>query len=244
MTPIAQPPYMRAVLGVIFFSLALNATKAQVTVSQDTNSRRNGCAISDTLKPTKTLSGTYTEEATKKNVEGTVVLCATVDGHGKVTDVSPLSGPPELLQASMDAARRWQFEAPAKAPAFTQIQMTYSLTKACSEGKGTDAGDIVTTIVPMDEKKGDLKIVGKLFQPRPAYPEVARAERRRGQLYLSIVVDPDGSVSDVRITKSLDGLLDKSAVETVRTWRFKVSPGAGPTTFSVTLSYRIPCLDH
>jgi len=122
--------------------------------------------------------------------------------------------------------------------------MTYSLTKACPDGKGMDVGDIVTTIVPTEDHEGDLKILGKLFQPSPRYPEAARAERRRGQLYLSIVVNPDGSVSDVRITKPLDELLDKPAVETVRTWRFKVSPGVNPTRFSVTLSFRIPCLDN
>ena len=121
--------------------------------------------------------------------------------------------------------------------------MTYSLTKPCPDGKGWDAGDIVTTIVPIEEHEGDLKILGKLLQPRPPYPEAARAERRRGQLYLSIVVNPDRNVSDVQITKSLDGPLDKPAVETVRTWKFKVSPGGRPTRFSVTLSFRIPCLD-
>lgn len=107
-----------------------------------------------------------------------------------------------------------------------------------------DEGDIVTTIIPAEEKTGDLKILGKLYQPWPSYPEAARAERRRGQLYLSVVVNPDGSVSDVRITKSLDELLDESALETVRTWSFKVSAGGRPTRFSVTLSFRIPCLDH
>jgi TonB family protein len=159
-------------------------------------------------------------------------------------DVSPLSGPPELLELSMDAARKWQFEAPPKAPASTKIEMRYGLTKACPEGKGSDAGDMVVTIVPANaEKVGDLKILGKLYQPWPPYPEAARAERRRGQLYLSVVVNPDGSVTDVRIVRPLDELLDKSAVETVRTWRFKVSPEGKATSFSVTLSFRIPCLD-
>ncbi|HXN50824.1 MAG TPA: energy transducer TonB [Candidatus Acidoferrum sp.] len=245
MTPALLPMSMRAVLFVTFATIVLNVTEPEVALCQNINSRRNNCTISENLKPTKTVSGTYTEEATKKNVEGTVVLCVTVDGHGKVTDISPLSGPPELLQLSSDAARQWQFEAPPKAPASTKIEMSYSLTKACPEGKGSDAGDIVVTIVPTDDEQlGNLKIIGRLYQPWPPYPEAARAERRRGQLYLSIVVNPDGSVSDVRITKSLDELLDKPAVETVRTWRFKVSPGGRPTRFSVTLSFRIPCLDH
>jgi TonB family protein len=244
MTPCLLRTFVRAVLGLVTAAFALSLAEPQTALCQNADSRRNKCAISEILKPTKTVAGVYTEEATKKNAEGTVVLCVTVDGHGRVTDVSPLSGPSELLQLSMDAARQWQFEPPAKAPASTTMEMSYSLTKPCPEGKGSDAGDIVTTIVPTEEKVGDLKIIGKPYQPWPPYPEVARAERRRGQLYLDIVVNPDGSVSDVRIAKSLDELLDKLAVETVRTWRFKVSPGGRPTSFSVTLSFRIPCLDH
>jgi hypothetical protein len=40
----------------------------------------------------------------------------------------------------------------------------------------TREGDIVTTIVPTDEKPGDLRIVGKLYQPWPPYPEATRNE--------------------------------------------------------------------
>src|SRR5437879_6447052 len=193
MTPGLLPTSMRAVLFMTFAKFALNVTEPAVAFCQNTKSRRSECAISENLKPTKTVSGTYTDDAAKKNVEGTVVLCVTVDGHGRVTDVSPLSGPSELLKLSMDAARQWQFEAPPKAPASTKIEMRYSLTKACPEGKGSDTGDIVVTIVPTNaEKVGDLKILGKLYQPWPPYPEAARAERRRGQLYLSVVVNPDG----------------------------------------------------
>ena len=237
-----EPQLMRApTLAMTMFILSMACPGS--ALCQNDQGHRNDCAVSENLKIKKSVPGTYTEEAITKNAEGTVVLCLTVDGHGKVTDVSPISGPQELLQLSMNAARQWEFEAPPKAPAHTQIEMTYRLTKACPEGKGSDQGDIVTTIVPTEEHEGDLKILGKLAQPWPPYPEAARAERRRGQLYLSIVVNPDGSVSDVQITKPLDELLDKPAVETVRTWRFKVSPGGKPTRFSVTLSFRIPCLD-
>lgn len=235
---------MRTVAFAIFAALALNVIKPLVALGQSADSQRNGCSASEILKPTKTVSGTYTEEATKKNVEGTVVVCVTVDGNGRVIDVRPLSGPSELLQPSMDAARRWRFEAPRKAPASSTLEMKYSLTKPCPEGKGFDAGDVVVTIVLTDaEKVGDLKILGKLDQASPPYPEAARAERTRGQLHLSIVVNPDGSVTGVRIVKPLDELLDNPAVETVRTWKFKVSPEGKATRFSVTLNFRIPCLD-
>jgi TonB family protein len=237
---------MRAVLWVTFAAYGFNLLAPQTAQSQNTNSQQNECATSEILKATtKTLPGTYTEEAEKNNIEGTVVLCLTVDARGKVTDVRPLSGPSLLFQSSVDAAKKWQFEPPRMAPASTKAEMTYRMTKACPEGKGSDVGEIVVTVVPTEhETLGDLKIIGKVSQALPLYPEAARAERRRGQLYLSILVNPDGSVTDVRITKSLDELLDKLAVETVRTWRFKVSSGGKPTSFSVTLSFRIPCLDH
>jgi TonB family protein len=224
---------------------ALNLLAPSTAHAQNTNSQQNECATGEILKPTKTPDGTYTEEAVKNNVEGTVVLCLTVDGHGKVTEVRPLSGPSQLLQSSVGAAKKWEFEPPQKAPALTKAEMTYSMTKRCPEGKGSDVGEIVVTIVPSEDgKDGGLKIIGNEHRPLPRYPEAARSQRIRGQLYLDMVVNPDGSVTDVRITKSLDELLDKLALETVRTWRFKVSSVGKPTYFSVTLSFRIPCLDH
>jgi outer membrane biosynthesis protein TonB len=51
-------------------------------------------------------------------------------------------------------------------------------------------------------------------------------------------------VVDAEIVKSLDEVLDKPALETVRTWQFKVTTGGKTTVFPVTLSFQIPCLDH
>jgi protein TonB len=38
---------------------------------------------------------------------------------------------------------------------------------------------------------------------------------------LKIVVDAQGNVSEVKVTKSLEKGLDESAVNTVKTWKFK-----------------------
>ena len=44
------------------------------------------------------------------------------------------------------------------------------------EFRSATEGDIVTTIVLSGEKPGDLRIVGKLYQPWPPYPEATRNE--------------------------------------------------------------------
>jgi TonB family protein len=243
-------PFMLAFLCGASAVSALTVIEPASAGAQETTSRQDACRISQNLKPTKTFAGTYTDEALRKGVEGTVVLCVTVDDQGRVTDVSALSGPPELIQLSIDAAKRWQFEPPSKAPAATRIEFGYNgLSKPCPNGgKGMDNGDIKVDIGTghvIEGEQGDaLKIVGQLYQPRPPYPEKARASWLRGQLYLSIVVNPDGEVVDAKIVKSLDEVLDKPALETVRTWRFKVNTGGKTTVFPVTLSFLIPCLDH
>jgi TonB family protein len=190
------------------------------------------------------MSGTYSDDARKKMVEGTVVVCVTVDTYGKVTNVSPVSGPPELVQSTVDAAKKWQFEPPAKAPAAAKVETTYRISGACPDAS-SDAGEITVDIRPdLEGGRTDvLKLLGSDFRPLPDYPEIARSQRRRGQLYLSLVVNPDGTVTDVRVVKSLDELLDRLALEKVRTWRFNVSVGGQATRFFLTLSYRIPCFD-
>jgi TonB family protein len=242
-------PYM----GVLFFWASSFSAQTVIapasTGAQKTTSRPDACEIGQNLKPTKTIPGIYTDEASRKGVEGTVVLCVTVNASGIVTDVTIRSGPSELFQPSIDAAKQWQFEPPSKSPAAVLIEIGYSLTKPCPDGgKGFDAGDIKVEIgtgkVIEGEQVDALKIVGNIYRPWPPYPEKARAEWRRGQLYLSIVVNPDGGVGDAEIVKSLDEALDKPALEMVRTWRFKVTPGSKTTIFPVTLSFQIPCLDH
>src|SRR6267154_1758750 len=88
MMPSLTPTSMRAVLWVTFAAYGFDVLAAQTAHSQNTNSRQNECTTTEILKPTtKTLPGSYTEEAEKNNIEGTVVLCLTVDARGKVTDV-------------------------------------------------------------------------------------------------------------------------------------------------------------
>jgi protein TonB len=59
---------------------------------------------------------------------------------------------------------------------------------------------------------------------------------------LDIVVTTDGTVSDVKVTKSLDKTLDKEAVQTVRTWKFLPAMKAGkpvPFKTDVAISFRL-----
>lgn len=51
----------------------------------------------------------YPPEAKKAGIEGTVILGATIDGEGKVTDIKVLESVPGLDQAAVGALKQWVF---------------------------------------------------------------------------------------------------------------------------------------
>ena len=56
----------------------------------------------------------------------------------------------------------------------------------------------------------------------PAYPAMARRLGEEGEVQLDIHVAQDGAVDEVRLKKSSgSGLLDRTAIDTVKKWRFK-----------------------
>lgn len=59
------------------------------------------------------------------------------------------------------------------------------------------------------------------LNPRPPYPEIARRRGYQGTAVLLVRVMKDGSVGEVRLAQSSGyEILDRSALETVKTWRF------------------------
>ena len=58
-------------------------------------------------------------------------------------------------------------------------------------------------------------------QVKPQYSAKAKDAKVQGTVLIECVVETDGSVGDVRVTKSLDEDLDLEAVKAVRQWRLE-----------------------
>lgn len=77
-----------------------------------------------------------------------------------------------------------------------------------------------------------------LRRPQPAYTPDAMRARLQGVVVLNCVVRPDGTCSDIRVTKSLDTAfgLDQQAIASAREWRFRPGTRFGePVPVLVTL---------
>jgi TonB family protein len=64
----------------------------------------------DTRKSVKTVPPVYPAIAAKMRVEGAVKLDATIDSDGSVSDVKVVSGHQLLVNAAVDAVKKWKYE--------------------------------------------------------------------------------------------------------------------------------------
>lgn len=57
--------------------------------------------------------------------------------------------------------------------------------------------------------------------PSPEAPQQSSGKGKEGVSVLSIIVEPDGSTSHIRVVKPVGHGLDEKAVDAVKTWKFK-----------------------
>ena len=93
--------------------------------------------VGGSIKPpaqTKQVNPPYPPEAQAKNVQGVVIMEATIGADGKVTDVRVLRSIPLLDQAALDAVRQWEY-APTvvngiTVPVVMTVTVNFTLTPA------------------------------------------------------------------------------------------------------------------
>jgi TonB family protein len=110
-----------------------------------------------------------------------------------------------------------------------------------SRVKGTDQALVVLlTAVPAVRiyKPGEAGVTNPtvISDVKPQYTPDALKARIEGTVTVECVVRPDGSVSDIRVVKSLDPDLDQQAIKAARQWRFAPGMKDGkPVPVRVTL---------
>jgi TonB family protein len=125
-----------------------------------------------------------------------------------------------IARAAADAARQWRYDPPFKAPISFPVTFRFG-----PEPAPTEMG---TQVVPAGSASNDGALrVGeagitapkKITDVRPVYPAVARAANVQGVVIIEARIEPDGSVSDAKVIKSIP-LLDQAALDAVKQWRF------------------------
>lgn len=150
----------------------------------------------------------YPPDAREQGVEGVVVIEATVDAAGTVTNARAVSSPhASLTTAALEAVRQWRFEPPARAP----IMFTVTVRFALDETTGAHAA----------------------VNPAAVYPAAARQSGVAGAVLLAVTTDATGRPTDVRPVRGAPVLVE-AAVDAVRQWKID-PPQETPTLAGVNV---------
>jgi protein TonB len=82
------------------------------------------------------------------------------------------------------------------------------------EGTETDGPFFLVEVMP-SFKGGGLEKFREWIKNRTSYPQAAIDKKIRGKVYLTFIVEKDGSVSNVTVVKGVDPLLDDEAVKVI-----------------------------
>jgi TonB family protein len=173
----------------------------------------------------------YPPEAKKAGIQGIVVLRTTIEKDGSVSRLVVVSGKPILAKAALEAVQQWRY-APMEKALTTDVDVNFTLAE--SPGPGSQVGGVYSV-------GNGVSPPIPTYKPEPPYTEEAKAAKLQGIVRLLVIIGADGAVSDVKVTEGLGKGLDESAVQTVKSWKFKPAMKDGkpvPCKVMVEISFR------
>lgn len=224
------------VCGVLWL-LPSATSSASPQASCNSDSRAQSTKTSETVEPLaiRLINPAYPEKVKKKRMHGRIVLSVTVAADGTVKTASVVSGNPAVVDAALQAVRRWRY-LPAMRngdliEATQEVKIDYDFGKNASPPDEQEPGSLSEPPQNLlqDIASGKLFRVGPgtgitppraLSAPDPQYTDEARRDRFRGQVLLCVVVGANGKPRDVWVARPLGYGLDTSAVETIKSWEF------------------------
>ena len=110
-------------------------------------------------------------------------------------------------------------------------------------GNGGDGGDRSGNVlyskvdVMPTFRGGDINKFREWVQKKTKYPQIATANGIQGKVYITFIIEKDGSVSNVKVARGVDPLIDNEALKSVMSSP-KWSPGMNRGT-AVRVAYMI-----
>ena len=171
----------------------------------------------------------YPEQARKNKIEGTVYVTFVVEKDGQISNAKVLRGigggcdevalnavqnmPPWIPGKQRGEAVRVQYNLPVK---FTLGEGDKHSTYSVPEEKKSANNEVFTVVEqpPVFPGGEDARIAYLVNNIN--YPAEAKSKGIQGTVYVTFVIEQDGSVSNVKVLRSVHSLLDKEAVRVIQ----------------------------
>lgn len=132
-----------------------------------------------------------------------------------------------MTRSAITAVRQWSYEPPADAPISFKVIFGFSPDKPTTATQSV-AEPVVRGATEVRPEwtadgalrvGGDVKVPTKIRDVKPVYPSEAQAARVSGVVIIEARIEPDGTVSNAHVLRSIP-MLDQAALDAVMQWRF------------------------
>lgn len=164
---------------------------------------------------------TYPEEAAEKGIEGDVFVQFIVNKKGQVVNAVIMRSLDPLLDEEVlrviNSSPKWT---PGKQRGH-KVNVAYTMPVKFklseTEKKGKITGEIFYIVEEMPDFQGKgLDSFRDWVMENLNYPEKAAEQGIEGTVYIQFVVNKDGNISNTKIMRSVDPLLDAEAIRVVK----------------------------
>jgi TonB family protein len=165
----------------------------------------------------------YPPIAKAAHIQGTVVLQGLIGKDGTVRELHVLNGHPMLQQAAIDAVRQWHYRPyllkGEPVEVLTTINVIFSLDAPPPAAPAALSG--APTYLPRQINISSGVAQGSLqFKVAPVYPPDAKAAGVSGTVVLQCTISKEGRVVNLNVVSG-PALLQQSAIDAVRQWRYR-----------------------
>jgi len=209
-------------------------------------------------QPIYKVEPVYPEAAIAEGISGIVILRITPDKvDGTVAEVTMIGGNPIFEEAAIEAVSQWRYDPdtlntiPPVFPTVIEFRadgtvyinftsfITGSILGKLKSATGDTGGD---TPDQLPVRVGGADMQGKLIHTvAPIFPEAAKAEGINGVVELDVVIDEEGSVTNIAVISG-DPVLRQAAIDAVKQWRYSPTMLNGvpiPVRAEVRVTFRL-----
>lgn len=216
---------LAAFLMVLVCSLNVNAQEVKETNSEDAififvEDQAEFPGGQDSLMKFLAANIKYSQAAKEKGTRGKVVITFIVEKDGSLSNIKVLrdigDGCGEEAIRVVNLMPKWK---PAKQrEKNVRQQFVLPITFRLSEEEKVieNTEPIYTVAEEGAEFIGGVDKMMEFLAKNILYPQAAKENRTRGKVIISFIVEKDGSISDIRIIRSLGFGCDEEAVRVIK----------------------------
>ncbi|GAB3915457.1 M56 family metallopeptidase [Mucilaginibacter boryungensis] len=162
----------------------------------------------------------YPAEARQKNIQGKVYCTFIVEKDGTVSNPKVIHG---IGGGADEEALKVVAAMPKWAPAMQngqairqQFTIPISFTLTGDKTMADEGNEVFTAVEQMTEFPGGLPAFGNYLSKNIRYPAVARENHVQGKVFLTFVVEKDGSITDIKVLRGIGSGADEEAVRVIK----------------------------